>query len=176
MILASHMIIGVAAARLVPNNPYLGFFLGIVSHFIVDAIPHSEYPLRSVIFDKDGRVVNMSWNKDFMLDLLKISADIIIGAGLVFIIFKTNINNDVHAILAGIAGGVFPDGLQFLYFKIKKEPLIAIQKFHQAIQAKNIFSAKGGSASGGKNKLYQGILMQIIIAATAIFASMLLKN
>jgi len=40
----------------------------------------------------------------------------------------------VIAILCGAIGGVFPDGLQFVYWKLRREPLYSLQKFHQWIQ------------------------------------------
>ena len=40
-------------------------------------------------------------------------------------------------ILAGVAGGVLPDFLQFVYFQIKKEPLTSLEHFHVWIHTKN---------------------------------------
>lgn len=162
MILVSHAIIGAAVARLVPNHPYLGFFLGIGSHFAVDAIPHWGYRLRSAIAGKDGMVTNMKWGRDFLFDIMKITMDIIAGVALSFIIFRPYDADNAVAVFAGICGGVLPDGFRFLYYKIKAEPFVSIEGFHNFIHAKHFV-----------RKRYLGILSQaaiiLIFVAMSIF-------
>ena len=54
MTLATHAVVGAAAASLIPTHPFLGFIAGFVSHFAIDAIPHWEYSLASAKIDKDN--------------------------------------------------------------------------------------------------------------------------
>ncbi|MDH2348696.1 hypothetical protein [Bradyrhizobium sp. SSUT77] len=56
MILSTHAIVGGAIASLIPDQPALAFVAGIVSHFVIDAIPHSDY-LRIPIYS--GRVFRL---------------------------------------------------------------------------------------------------------------------
>ena len=48
MILSTHAIVGGAIASLFPSHPALVAVAGFASHFAIDAIPHWDYPLRSI--------------------------------------------------------------------------------------------------------------------------------
>jgi hypothetical protein len=48
MILSTHAIVGGAVASLLPSHPMPVAALGFASHFAIDAIPHWDYPLRSI--------------------------------------------------------------------------------------------------------------------------------
>ena len=119
MILASHAIIGAAIGRLMPQNLYAAFILGFLSHFIFDLIPHWHYPLKSIVKDNEGEPINMRWGKDFIVDFLRVGLDVISGIVILFLLFKPQNTMAVQALLAGAIGGILPDGLQFLQFKIK---------------------------------------------------------
>lgn len=54
MILCTHAIIGGAIASLLPLNPAAAAIAGFASHFAIDAIPHWDYPLRSISLGKDA--------------------------------------------------------------------------------------------------------------------------
>jgi hypothetical protein len=47
MILSTHAIAGAAIASFLPSHPTAAFVLGFASHFVLDAIPHWDYPIRS---------------------------------------------------------------------------------------------------------------------------------
>lgn len=135
MILATHSIVGAALATLAPKNPLIGFSVAFISHFVIDAIPHWDYRLRSKMEDeKDELKTRMGWGKDFWVDLSKISLDAAIG--LLFSLWWWG-NGDWFnlAVWLGVAGGVLPDFLQFVYFKFPREPLTSLQRFHQWIHA-----------------------------------------
>ena len=164
MILTSHAIIGAAVSRLAPADPILGFLLAVASHFVADTVPHWDYShvFRSAVRDERGQIMNMHWNKDFLFDFFKIGADAAAGALLALFIFQAHSGSDFIALFAGICGGVFQDGLQILYLKIKKEPFIAIQGFHEKIHARPM------------NNLW-GITLQAAVVAAAVFVSTLLR-
>jgi hypothetical protein len=47
MILTTHAVVGAALASFVPSHPATAFVLGFASHFVLDAIPHVDYPIKS---------------------------------------------------------------------------------------------------------------------------------
>lgn len=149
MILATHAIVGAAVGRLF-DNPWLSFVAGFVSHYAMDAIPHSQYGLSSQV-DKGGDPLDndIVINKHFWGDLLLIGIDCIGGFLLALFIFQGNLgyNSPTLSLLAGATGGVFPDLLQFLYFKIRLEPLTTLQKIHNKIHAKKKLHGFVGAAS-----------------------------
>ena len=159
MILATHAILGAAIGRFLPDDPFLGFLLGVASHFASDAIPHWDYRLRSAVDDENHHMVDMRLGKEFLIDISKISVDIILGVGLAFAIFGAHTSREFISISAGILGGVLPDGLQFLYFKIKKEPFIFIQKIHKAVQARRNL----------KHRFQLGVISQVAVVLVAVF-------
>ena len=134
MTLTTHAIVGAATAQFFPNHPYLAFFAGAAGHFLIDTIPHWDYPLVSLIKHEDKMNYDMAMDKRFVVDLFKIGLDIFLGIGLVLLIFIHPHRIFQVTTLAGTLGGIFPDGLQFLYFKIRREPLTSIQRFHVWIQ------------------------------------------
>ncbi|MCX6702284.1 MAG: hypothetical protein NTW60_00180, partial [Candidatus Wolfebacteria bacterium] len=137
MILTAHMLTGGAIGRLVPQNPLLAFILGFLSHFILDAIPHSEYELKSLIRNKENHEAqDMVLGKNFARDIFVIGLDFFLGIFLCLVIFKNGVGifDPSLSMLSGALGGALPDALQFLYFKIRKEPFTTLQKFHIRIQ------------------------------------------
>ncbi len=133
MILVTHSIIGAAAARLFPGHPVLGFFLGALTHFLTDAIPHWHYPLFSQK-RVDGNPLEADFviGKKFILDLISIGLDF--AAGIIFsiLIFQgwAGFSAPDWTILAGALGAVLPDPLQFLYMKTRSKLLLPLQRFH----------------------------------------------
>jgi hypothetical protein len=49
VILSTHAVVGGAIASLIPGHPVLAFVIGVASHFAIDAIPHVDYPLYSIM-------------------------------------------------------------------------------------------------------------------------------
>jgi len=165
MILLTHAIVGAAAGRLV-SNPLLSFALGFVSHFIIDAIPHWGYPLASVVSDEKSLIKkDMALNRKFIKDLILIGFDFSLGIILAIFIFQGRagfINTSIPLIM-GALGGVLPDALQFAYLKIRREPLITLEKIHLAVHTKEDYTT-----------LSYGILSQIFVIIAAIIISKLI--
>ena len=137
MTLTTHALVGVAAARSFPKNPILAFSTAFVSHFLIDAIPHWDYNLMSFKKDQNNPLNNdIIFGRDFVLDLLNISFDVFLAFSFAFLIFGTANFEKNMIVFAGIMGGISPDFLQFIYFKVRKEPLISLQRFHQWIHTK----------------------------------------
>ena len=140
MTLATHATIGTIIATKFPGHPVVGFFAAFVTHFILDTIPHWDYPLRSLQKDESNPLNNKMpiGNKNFITDLFHVGLDFCIGlvASLLLFLPFSDINL-FKLTLIGVAGGVLPDFLQFVYMEIRKEPLILIQRFHVHIHTKN---------------------------------------
>ncbi|MDO8515968.1 MAG: hypothetical protein Q7S28_01825 [bacterium] len=132
MILSTHMVIGAAAASLFPRYPEVGFLAAFGSHFIADAIPHWHYHLNSMVHYKDNPLHDdMTIGKNFIFDMGKIGIDCVIGFLAALLIF-----GPTPAFFVGIVGGMFPDFLQFVYWKMRREPLTSLQRFHKWVHAK----------------------------------------
>src|SRR5437016_159257 len=70
LILSTHAVVGAAVATLMPDHPGLAFLSGVVSHFAIDAIPHWDYPLRSISVGPGSRpALTLTWSlfRDFGL-------------------------------------------------------------------------------------------------------------
>jgi hypothetical protein len=135
MTLTTHAVVGAGAASLFLGNPLLAFCAAFLSHFLIDAIPHWDYIPRSMRNNsEDPLKTDMTLGKDFILDLCVIGADALFGILLSLLFF----GNSVGLVIAfiGAVGGILPDPLQFVYWKIRKEPLISLQRFHLWIHAK----------------------------------------
>jgi hypothetical protein len=137
MTLAQHAVVGASLASFIPNQPATAFAIGFLSHFLLDAIPHWDYDLKSRIENEHNPMnIDMVLNYNFLTDILKIGFDAIIGLILSYFIFIYYLKISVIVILAGSIGGMLPDALQFVYMKWKHEPLTSLQKFHIWVHSK----------------------------------------
>ncbi len=128
MILATHAIVGAAAASFFPEKSLLAFSVAFTSHFLLDAIPHWDYRLRSEAEDHTFGS-KITFDKDLLVDGLKVGSDLLVGFLTLIIIF--NNSQPIYIIILGALGGVFPDPLQFVHNAwFKREPLTTIQRFH----------------------------------------------
>ena len=116
----------------------------------MDAIPHWHYKLASYVKNLEDPL------KD------DIGTDGLAGFVLAVYFFKgkDGFLNPSSPVLAGALGGILPDLFQFTYWKIRKEPLLALQKFHLFIHTKkHIVGA------------LPEIIYQVVIIVVAIFLS-----
>ena len=77
MILSTHAIVGGAIASFIPEHPTLAFVAGIASHFAIDAIPHSDYRLRSISIGRSRPAI--TFNQLLVSDLILIAFDAAAG-------------------------------------------------------------------------------------------------
>lgn len=116
MILLAHMLLGAAVGTLVKNVP-LAIFLAFLSHYLLDVMPHNEYPI-----EKD-------WEKHWYLtmsNMLKVLIDFSIGILLIFIFSKNTLIIYICALVANI-----PDGLTILGDFVPNKILEAHRYFHE---------------------------------------------
>ena len=114
MILTSHIIIsGILGSQ--TQNYFLAALIGLVSHYVLDAIPHWDY--LSDEFEsgaKSGK--NFMKKKKFWLELAKIGGDALAGFILLFIFTQFYQNISIIPAIIGGFFGVLPDALSFLYW------------------------------------------------------------
>ena len=131
MTLTTHGIVGAAVARVFAWHPVSAFFVAFLSHYIIDVLPHWDYDLKSARHDGNNHLNNdIVLNRDFVFDFIKIAFDAFFGLFLSFMVFQPAGNYQIFIIAFGVIGGVFPDFLQFAYFKFRCQPFILLQKFH----------------------------------------------
>jgi len=119
MILASHIIVsGLLGAT--TQNYFLAAAIGLVSHYILDAIPHWDFYLSPEfnvkVETEDGSFIK---EKLFWKEVGKIAIDILIGLGLLFVFLKTSSYINITAVFISVFFGVLPDPLQLLYLMTK---------------------------------------------------------
>jgi hypothetical protein len=132
MILSTHAVVGAALASLMPSHPVAAFVVGFASHFVIDSIPHWDYPLQSISLGPGARN-NVRITAARIRDLAVIGFDGLAGLVLATAIFGTEAN--LAAILAGAVGGILPDPLKFVHTLYPCEPLTTLERFHTWIHS-----------------------------------------
>jgi hypothetical protein len=127
MILSTHAIVGAAVASLMPDHPALGFASGMATHFVIDAIPHWDYPLRAIsVKPNTGSAVRMNWC--LCRDLGLILTDACVGLAIALWLYATPAAE--ISVLLGALGAMLPDPLQLAHRLYPREPLRTLQRFH----------------------------------------------
>src|SRR3989338_3626363 len=171
MTLTTHALVGAAAPNSSPEPPYIAFAAGFASHFAIDAIPHWDYGqyLRSIEQDPAHRMhTDMRFGKYFLHDLLIIAGDAMLGFVLTFAAaWVLKVSPEIA--LVGAGAGLYPDLLQFIYYKIRTTPfepvLTYLQRFHIWVQ-KNSERTEWGWQKG---------LGTQVLLVTGIFIVLLLR-
>ena len=143
MILATHAIVGAAVASQIPNHPITALVAGIASHFAIDAIPHWDYPLRSILRGSKGSPLTL--DKGLLVDFSLIAIDGLAGLAIALSLFAQP--SALLTILLGALGGMLPDAFQFVHRLYPREPLRTVQRFHSWIHAKQKLDWPVGIAS-----------------------------
>lgn len=154
MILTVHTI----AAASISNqfkNKYIGWSMALLSHFILDAIPHSEYSIMNPLF-----------GLFFFLDLFT--------GFVLIIIFTRNKNNLLKNLIAGIIG-ICPDGFTLLYIIFANYDLFQIGILNKITNGLTIFYKQFHNLihAPKTHNLFLGIITQLIIS---IISLIFLKN
>lgn len=145
MILSTHAIVGGAIASLLPSHPILAVAAGFASHFAIDAIPHWDYPLRSIAIGKTADNRKLKISVTLFGDLALIGFDACAGWALALLLFATSTTAWVVAL--GAIAGMLPDPLQFMHSVYPREPLKSLQRFHSWIHSKRKLQWKVGISS-----------------------------
>ena len=131
MTLATHAITGAAIATLMPTHPVAAFAAGFASHFVIDAIPHYDYPIFSESIHPKKKDSAIRLDRKLSIDAIDFSVDAVIGIAVAIYFFVSP--TSLITILAGAIGGILPDPLQVVAKKFPYEPLRSLQRFHQWI-------------------------------------------
>ena len=133
MILTTHAIVGGAIASLFPSHPIVIIAAGFASHFAIDAIPHWDYPLRSISVASGVRN-RLTLHGPLLRDLALIGLDACAGLALAVWLFATPAT--LVAIMLGALVAMLPDPLQFVHTLYPREPLKSLQSFHRWIHTR----------------------------------------
>jgi hypothetical protein len=112
MILSTHAIVGGAVAMF-PSHPVLVALAGFASHFAIDAIPHWDYPLRSIAVGRNVDNGRLKIDGRLLRDLTLIGADACVGLVIALVLFATP--KTMWVVTLGAAAGMLPDPLQFVH-------------------------------------------------------------
>lgn len=136
MTLATHII-----AAGVATKPFLGrvsdpiiFVVAILSHYLLDTIPHFDYKLLSIAWNEEGNKAKTHFTTTLhtaTIDLLNIGIDIAIGVAFLIILARPEItltNFITYSLI--IIGSILPDALQPIYILWKRFPMTQIQNLH----------------------------------------------
>ena len=161
MTLTTHAAVGATVAALFPSYPAVGLIAAFASHFALDAIPHWDYQLRSYRRDPENPLNNdLALNGEFVVDISKIAFDFVLGLALSVSLFP---HIPILAVIGGFAG-MLPDALQFAYFKIRRQPLTWLQKFHYSVHSRHRLSHR---------PVFGAFLQLLIIGGVALLAPVL---
>ena len=135
MILSTHAIVGGAVASLFSSHPVLVAVAGFASHFVIDAIPHWDYPLQAISVKRgadDRRQLII--DRRLLFDTTLISLDACAGLAMAAWLFATPAT--IGVIVLGAIAGMAPDPLRFAQKLYPREPLNSLQRFHRWMHAK----------------------------------------
>lgn len=150
MIITPHLLAGAAIGSMV-HNYWLAAVLALMSHFILDVIPHADYDIPALKRKIGG-------SKELFFDLAKICVDFLLG--FLMIIFLTKNYTDVSYVLTGMFFGILPDIFSFLGFVFNFRFLKTFYKYHNAT---HIFRNK-------RVPKWIGYASQIAVVLAAIWA------
>ena len=162
MILSTHALVGAALANMFPAHPGAAFAVGFASHFVLDAIPHADYPIRSASLDpKIG--APLRFDRALLQDAVTIGADGFLGLLFAFLLFASAENQ--WAILLGAFGAMLPDAIQFLHARFPREPLRTLQRLHRWAHTKTELKERVGLAIASQ------VLLVVAISAVSVAAN-----
>lgn len=148
MTLTTHATLGAVIGHAV-GTPVLAFIFGLISHFIVDMIPHGDTGL------SDNFRVHKRKRKRAVAYVV---VDAIIALFFVLLLANTRDIESMRTFSWGIAGGVLPDLIVGLY-EVTKTPLLKwFNTFHFFFH--DFFVKRKGDVP-----LYYALMAQIVLIA-----------
>jgi hypothetical protein len=144
MILLVHLILGAAIGSKI-SNIYLAIILALLSHYLLDIIPHFDYPVKSN--DRN------QWKK-LLLGAVKVALDLLVGISLILIFSKNQ-----PLVYIGAFFALLPDGFTVLKYLI---PNNKIFEAHYALHMKLHF------LKDKKISMFWRILNQVIVVIISI--------
>jgi hypothetical protein len=161
--LTTHAIVGAAIASVLPAYPAMGIAAAFASHFLLDAIPHWDYPILSDSVNPNVAAA-MKYDRALFTDMLRIGTDAMLGIALALILFARA--GDFALVLCAAAAAILPDALQFAYMRFPREPLISLQRFHSWTHASRDLCARP----------IFGVFSQIALIVFVLFVARLIAS
>lgn len=143
MTLSTHIVVGATVAAVVTRDPVSAFFAGWISHYLLDAIPHWDYKIRSFEAKDETKPLDkkVELGRNFLADVGKVTTDALLGFLILFLtlsVSEVSVTKEVLIFFtAGAVGGAFPDFLQFVYGVWNVWPVRKLQEFHHFIHAEH---------------------------------------
>jgi hypothetical protein len=109
--LTTHAIVGAAIASVIPAYPTLAIAAAFASHFLLDAIPHWDYPISSDSVNPNVAAA-MKYDRALLVDMLKIGTDAMLGMALALLLLARPSN--FALVLCGAAAAILPDAFNSL--------------------------------------------------------------
>lgn len=119
MMLTTHTAIG-ATIGFSLGNPILGFLLGLLSHLLVDMIPHGDSDLLEEHYN----------NPSNKLPITRLTLDAIFALLLILLVVNLPGYTSLLALSATLAGSIFPDLLNGIYELTRSNLLGKFHKVH----------------------------------------------
>jgi hypothetical protein len=132
--LTTHEVVGGAIVSVMPKYPALGLCLAFGSHFLLDCIPHWDYPIQSASL-RPKSAAPMRYDSALLTDAITIGVDTALGMVLALFLFATQ--GSIALVASGALAAILPDVLQFAYTRFPHQPLASLQNFHQWIHTSN---------------------------------------
>lgn len=123
MYLTVHGTTAMLITKIIPN-PFLAFLLSLLSHFVLDFIPHGDEHLLKKHFTR-GQVMRR------VLGAATLDGIILLGFVSIFLWVGPTIS--LTTFFWSLVGALIPDILQGLYFATEWKGLKAFQDFHLGI-------------------------------------------
>lgn len=176
MTLATHAVIGGSLAAALPlthAHPVefvaAAFVIGVMSHFMLDVVPHWDYELASDTKAPNPADFDLKIGRAFLFDLGKIGLDVGLGLGIALLLYVGLVGRSPFVILAGSIGAVLPDFLQFAYMKIRRPPFTWLQLIHNFYHYDKSAFKKYSTLEGASLQILFAILVAVSTLSLIIF-------
>lgn len=131
MVLMPHALGGAVAGLLFRDTPLAALGAGFLSHFVLDAIPHWHYTLRSKKRSLDRHAADRwTFDRTFLFDLCFIGLDATLGMVLVIAATASLPPVERVSLALGAVGGIMADAFQLIYAIFPHSPVKYLQRFH----------------------------------------------
>ncbi len=135
------------------GNIWLAFFGGLISHFLLDAIPHGDEKLITDLTKPTKREI-------FKVGVIAILDNLLLLALLAALLYTGKLPAE-WAVLSGVVGGILPDVNSAYYFLTRRCPIFK-PMFDLHFWFHRLFIHF-------EMTLWQGIIFQLLIEAALIY-------
>ncbi|MBI4142298.1 hypothetical protein HY480_00305 [Candidatus Uhrbacteria bacterium] len=136
------------------SSPLTAFALGVLSHGVVDMIPHGD----DALFERPTRAERLR------LLLTATAIDVLLLGTVLFVVFRPDLRTPPLAVLAGVFGGMLPDMLQGMNDLFPSLRFFGtFKRFHNRIHS-GIIRSRG--------TFRMGMMVQVVLLASVVLLLM----